>query len=248
MPSGIRISSGKLPLVTGMTEVVMLETKGLNKTYGQGRKAVHAVRDVDLKLGRGERVYIHGPSGAGKSTLLHLMGALSRPSKGEVIFEGRDIYRMGDVRRSRLRNRSFAFVFQFYHLLPELNVLENIMLPARMAGSRSLGKVQESANELLDRIMMSQRKRHRPGQLSGGEAQRVAIARALINDPHVLFCDEPTGNLDSAMSDEIYRLILRISEEKKMSVVVVSHQDIVEGFYHTEYYMKDGVLSAKEIR
>jgi len=219
----------------------MIEAKDLDKTFGRGARAVHAVRGVELAVGKGERVYIHGPSGAGKSTLLHLLGGLSRPTSGSVTCGGRDIYRLSDRKRSRLRNRNFGFIFQFYHLLPELNVLENVMLPARIRGGRG-GEALRKAKDLLATVRMDGRLRHRPSQLSGGEAQRTAIARALINSPEALFCDEPTGNLDSEMSAEIYSLIRELSDRENMSVILVSHQEVIEGFFHTEYFMRDGTL------
>jgi len=222
----------------------ILRTEGVSKNYRRGMEEVHAVRHVDLAVGCGERVYIHGPSGAGKSTLLHMLGGLARPTSGKVLLKERNIYSMGDRSRSSLRNRCFGFIFQFYHLLPELNVLENVLLPARMRGGQSPGSMRKKAMEIIERVKMEARIKHRPSQLSGGEAQRTAIARALVNSPDVLLCDEPTGNLDSEMARGIYELLLDISREKGMSVVVVSHQDVIRGFYNTEYMMKDGVLSA----
>jgi len=222
--------------------MTLLKTEELSKNFRRGMETVHAVREVSFEVGAGERVYIHGPSGAGKSTFLHVIGALARPTGGKVFLKGKNIYTMSDRRRSALRNRSFGFIFQFYYLLPELNVLENVMLPARIKGGESSGRIKARAVDIIERIRMKERIKHRPGQLSGGEAQRVAIARALINSPDLLLCDEPTGNLDSEMSENIYRLLLDISSERKMSVVVVSHQDVVKGFYHTEYFMKDGML------
>jgi len=221
----------------------MITALNIDKTFGQGAKAVHAVKGVDLEVREGERVYIHGPSGAGKSTLLHVLGALSRPSKGAVIFKDRRIYDLTDRERSRIRNRDFGFIFQFYHLLPELNVLENVMLPARIMGARSGRKIRLAALDILERVKMGHRLKHKPSQISGGEAQRVAVARALVNSPDILFCDEPTGNLDSEMSEDIYDLIRMVSEENGMSVVVVSHQSMVKGFFHSEYLMKDGALN-----
>ncbi len=220
----------------------MLTVENLDKTFKQGSDKVHAVKDVDLTVRKGERVYIHGPSGAGKSTLMQVLGALSRPTKGSVTFRDRDIYELSDRRRSFLRNTSFGFVFQFYYLLPELNVLENVMLPAMIKGRSSGREIKGRAMELLRTVNMEERSKHRPSQLSGGEAQRTAIARALVNSPDILFCDEPTGNLDSEMSVRIYDLIYRISEENGMSIVVVSHQGLNRDFYHTEYLMKDGTL------
>ncbi|MEA3490064.1 MAG: ABC transporter ATP-binding protein [Candidatus Omnitrophota bacterium] len=222
--------------------IKMIVAENINKNFRQGTKTVHAVRDVGLSIRKGERAYIHGPSGAGKSTLLQVLGGLCRPTKGTVMFRESDIYRISDGRRSRLRNSGFGFIFQFYHLLPELSVLENVMFPAMIKGGRSRKNLRSRATEILETVKMSDRLRHRPSQLSGGEAQRTAIARALVNRPDVLFCDEPTGNLDSEMSDQIYKLLLDISEKNGMSVVLVSHQEVIKGFFHSEYFMKDGIL------
>lgn len=219
----------------------MLRAEKIDKTFRQGTKTVNAVRSTGITVSEAERVYIHGPSGAGKSTLLQIFGGLNRPTSGRMLFRGEDIYAVSDIRRSRMRNRNFGFIFQFYHLLPELSVLENVMLPAMIAG-RGRKNIKERALSLIERVGLTGRMKHRPSQISGGEAQRTAIARALMNGPEVLFCDEPTGNLDSAMSAQVYSLIKDISDENGMSVVVVSHQEIIEGFADSEYIMKDGVL------
>jgi ABC-type lipoprotein export system ATPase subunit len=220
----------------------MIEAKGISKIYRQGLRELHAVEKADISIAEGERVYIHGPSGAGKSTLLHMLGGLDVPSGGGITFRGTDIYRLSDGKRSRIRNARFGFIFQFYHLLPELTVLENVMLPAMIKGRLSRKEIRSRAEGLIERIGMSGRTAHKPSRLSGGEAQRTAIARALVNLPEVLFCDEPTGNLDSIMSGEIYDLLKRISGESGMSVVVVSHQEVGKDFFHSEYAMKDGKL------
>ncbi len=220
----------------------MIVAQNINKVYKQGFRSVHAVKEADIRVDEGERVYVHGPSGAGKSTLLHVLGALDKPTAGKVSFREKSIYALSDRKRSSLRNRNFGFIFQFYHLLSELNVLENVMLPAMIKGGASSGKIKSRAKGLLDMVGMSDRLKHRTHQISGGEAQRTAIARALVNSPDVIFCDEPTGNLDSKMSEEIYDLLYKISEASGMSVVVVSHQEVEKDFFHTEYYMKDGVL------
>lgn len=224
----------------------MIEAKAINKVYNEKTKAVHAAIDVSLKIERGMRVYIHGPSGAGKSTLLHMLGALSTPTSGEVFYGQRNIYSISDRKRSAVRNSSFGFVFQFYHLLPELTVLENVMLPAMIKGGERTSSVRKRAGELLSSVGMEKRVSHTPGELSGGEVQRVAIARALINEPEVLFCDEPTGNLDSEMGKEIYSLIRALSEKRDMSVLVVSHQDVERDFFDAEYFMKDGRVEEAE--
>ncbi len=220
----------------------MIQAENLSKNFKQGRTSVHAVEGVSLLIEKGERVYVHGPSGAGKSTLLHMLGALSVPTSGSLKFDGKDVYALSDAKRSRIRNRNFGFIFQFYHLLPELNVMENVMLPAMIRGGRSKRVIRDASRELLDSVGMLDRLKHRPNQLSGGEMQRVAIARALVNSPEALFCDEPTGNLDSEMAREIYLVLLEVSRDKNMSVIVVSHQGVGKDFFHTEYFMKDGFL------
>ncbi|MBL7073212.1 MAG: ABC transporter ATP-binding protein [Candidatus Omnitrophica bacterium] len=219
----------------------MIIAKDVNKNYMQGGKRICAVESADITLGKGERVYIYGPSGAGKSTLLHILGGLSRPDQGEIKFRGgKNIYEMSDQKRSRLRNKHFGFIFQFYYLMPELTVLENVMLPALIEASLPAKRIKDRGEQLLKTVRMDKRSDHKPRQLSGGEIQRAAIARALINSPDVLFCDEPTGNLDSEMRQEIYGLIKEISCKNGMSVIVVSHHALVEDFFHNEYFMKDG--------
>ena len=220
----------------------MIIAENINKIFRQGTRDIHAVRNADLGVDRGERVFVRGPSGAGKSTLLQVLGGLSRPTGGRVTFRDMDIYGISDGKRSALRNGHFGFVFQFYHLLPELSVVENVMLPALIRGGQSFSWTRRRAAELLKTVGMADRMGHRPAQLSGGEAQRTAIARALVNAPDVLFCDEPTGNLDSKMSKEIYSLIRGISEAEGMSVIVVSHQTPGDDFFRSEYIMTDGVL------
>jgi ABC-type lipoprotein export system ATPase subunit len=220
----------------------MITVEKLNKAFKQGDKTVHAVRNVNVKIRKGERVCIHGPSGAGKSTLLHMLAGLSKPTSGSINFQEKEIYGLSDRKRSALRNMSFGFIFQFYHLLPELNVLENVMLPAMIKGDRPPREIKARAISLLERVKMGDRLKHKPSRLSGGEAQRTAISRALMNSIDVLFCDEPTGNLDSEMSRDIYTIIRNISKEKDMSVVVVSHQTVPDDFSHVEYVMTDGVL------
>ncbi|MFH1394728.1 MAG: ABC transporter ATP-binding protein [Candidatus Omnitrophota bacterium] len=225
----------------------MLKAENVTKIFRQGIKDISAVSDANLHIAKGERVYIYGPSGAGKSTLLHMLGGLTRPTSGEVIFPGKkNIYEMSQNRRSYIRNRHFGFVFQFFYLLPELNVLENIMMPAVIRGEENKKTIRTRANELLKIVRMDERVLHKPAQLSGGESQRVAVARALINLPDILFCDEPTGNLDSELRQEIYSLIKKISEKRKMSIVVVSHHLLNDDFFHSEYLMRDGKIEKKK--
>lgn len=226
----------------------MIVAKGVSKSYMQGAKRICAVKSAGITLGKGERVYIYGPSGAGKSTLLHMLGGLGSPDQGEIKFRGgENIYEMSDRKRSRLRNKHFGFIFQFYYLMPELTVLENVMLPALISASLPVKIIKERARQLLKTVRMDKRSDHKPRQLSGGEVQRGAIARALINSPDILFCDEPTGNLDSEMRQEIYGLIKGISRKNGMSVIVVSHHALEEDFFHNEYFMKDGRIERVEV-
>ncbi len=224
----------------------MIKVEKVFKKYRQGSIFVEAVKETDITVEKGERIFIYGPSGAGKSTFLNMLGGLSRPSGGRVVFNGIDLYRSFDRRRARIRNRSFGFVFQFYHLLPELNVLQNVMLPAMIKGDLGRRKIKNKAEELIEKVGLKDREKHRPKQLSGGEGQRTAIARALVNSPEILFCDEPTGNLDSENSKRIYSLICDISDNEDMTVVIVSHQEIDRKMITVEYEMIDGILNKRD--
>lgn len=227
---------------------ILLSAKNLSKEFCLGKSAIKAVKSVSLDIEKGSRTAITGPSGAGKSTLLHMLGGLDTPTEGSVIFSGRDIYRLGDRERSGIRNKKIGFVFQFYHLLPEFTVLENVIMPGiiRGKGSGSRVKVKQKAELLLGRMDLGHRIKHTPRELSGGEAQRVSIARALINDPDLLLCDEPTGNLDSAMGSQIYGILFEIAREKNMSMVVVTHQENNISRFDSVFHIKDGELSSKE--
>ena len=207
----------------------MLKAEGLYKSYRMGEAEVNVLKGVDLGVRRGEFLAIVGASGSGKSTLLHILGALDRPDKGVVRFEGRDLSRMTYRELNRFRNKRVGFVFQFYHLLDELSVLENVFLPA-MAGKSIVGWLgcrrwaKSRASDLLSRLGLGERAEHKPYQLSGGERQRVAIGRALMNEPRLLLADEPTGNLDSATGNAI----LRVFEELNMAgqtIVMVTHDE-----------------------
>jgi len=203
----------------------MITLKHVSREYGDGEKAVSAVRDVSVEIVPGTLVTIVGASGSGKSTLLHLMGALDRPTSGQVLLEGKDLGAMSDDDRTLVRRDRIGFVFQFFNLLPTLTAAENVALPARLAG-RPGGKTKSRAAELLARVGLSARADHRPDQLSGGEMQRVAIARALMMDPPLLLADEPTGNLDSSTGVSILDL-LRGAVEAHRTVVLVTHDPSV---------------------
>ncbi|MFH0935427.1 MAG: ABC transporter ATP-binding protein [Candidatus Omnitrophota bacterium] len=222
----------------------MLEAKNIHKVYNNGKKELPVLRGIDLKIAKGDFAAIVGPSGAGKSTLLHILGGLDLPSQGEVIFQEENIYKLKDNLLSRVRNKKIGFVFQFYHLLSEFTVLENVLMPvliSREPGVRS-PQIKEKALQLLDRVGLSERAQHFPNQLSGGEKQRVAIARSLINRPQLLLCDEPTGNLDSRTGDEIISLIKQINKGEEMSVLLVTHNQALAEAADRIYHLRDGIL------
>jgi len=219
----------------------MLAARDLCKTYKEGPKEIRALGGIDLEVKRGEILAVIGPSGAGKSTLLHLLGGLDSPTSGTVFLDDTDLYKLSDSARSKLRNRKIGFVFQFYHLLPELTALENVMLPA-MIGGASGAKSRETAARLLGAVGLSERLHHKPSRLSGGEAQRVAIARALVNSPEIVCCDEPTGNLDSRMSEELCNLIKRLSREKGQTFVIVTHEPALARAADRILNIKDGMI------
>ena len=205
-----------------MTSSPLLETRGVVKSYQTGKRELTVLRGVNFSAQRGEFVALRGASGAGKSTLLHLLGGLDRPNRGEVIFCGENISQLSNPALAHLRNIKMGFVFQAYHLFPELNALENVCLPARMARVPAAEAMQR-AQDLLRRVGLAGRMDHRPTELSGGEQQRVAIARALINNPEVILADEPTGNLDSKTGDEIIDLLLTLRAEKQTTLIIATH-------------------------
>ncbi len=222
----------------------MLIAKNIHKIYNNGKKALHVLRGVDLSIEKAKFVAVVGPSGAGKSTLLHILGGLDAPTEGRVIFQQEDIYGLSDTAVSRIRNKSIGFVFQFYHLLPEFTVLENVVMPALISHEPqdTNHEPRKHALRLLEQVGLSKRTTHFPAQLSGGEKQRVAIVRGLINNPSLLLCDEPTGNLDSKTGDEIISLIKKINLENQMAVVLVTHNMELAKVADRVYSLKDGVL------
>jgi lipoprotein-releasing system ATP-binding protein len=211
----------------------LLAVTGLHKTYGKAPHRVPVLRGLDLEVQAGEFLSVVGASGSGKSTLLHLIGTLDHPDAGEVRLEGRRIDQLPSAERDRLRNATFGFIFQFYHLLPELNVLDNVLMPHMIALSlfgwlRERRALRRRAQELLDRVGLGHRLRHRPRELSGGEMQRAAVARALIAHPRVLLADEPTGNLDPGSGGEVVRLLRDLNRQDGLTILMVTHNlDIV---------------------
>lgn len=206
-----------------------LEAQGLSRSFvGGDGSELHILQGIDLAVQRGEAIAITGASGAGKSTLLHLLGALDRPTAGQVRVAGRGIETLEDEELAEVRNRHIGFVFQFHHLLREFTALENVMMPA-LVGGASPGEAASRARELLGEVGLSERSTHKPRQLSGGEQQRVAVARALVNQPLVLLADEPSGNLDTETSRRLHDLLFRLKEGRKLSLVIVTHNTDLAG-------------------
>ncbi|MFA5005531.1 MAG: ABC transporter ATP-binding protein [Candidatus Omnitrophota bacterium] len=220
----------------------MIEALAVCRSYKDSTASLDVLKDVNLKIGSNEFLAIQGPSGAGKSTLLHILGGLDEPSRGQVVFCGSDLYKLSDSQRTLLRNKKIGFVFQFFHLLPELSALENVLLPALFYSWWQRRQMKVYAEGLLRRLGLSGRLQHRPNQLSGGEQQRVAIARALINRPQVLFCDEPTGNLDSDNGRNILELIKSLKAETNFAVVLVTHDKDIASCADRVVHLKDGVI------
>ena len=216
----------------------MIVTENLSRTYGNGPHAVHALRGISLRIARGECAAIWGPSGSGKSTLLHVLGLLDSPTGGRYLLDGRDVTQLGDRRAAYLRNRAIGFVFQNFHLLPRLTALENVRLPLLYAGARD---ARARAAGALERVGLAERARHRPGELSGGEAQRVAIARALVKDPELILADEPTGNLDSSTGEHILELLGEING-RGVTMVIVTHDERVAQRTTRVIQVRDGTL------
>jgi ABC-type lipoprotein export system ATPase subunit len=201
---------------------LLLSAKAVHKTYFLGQRALEVLRGVDLEVIKGDFLALRGASGAGKSTLLHLLGGLDSPSLGEVWLAGRNLAGLSRRELAVVRNREVGFIFQAYYLLPELDALENVCLPARMART-SAREAEARGRELLARVGLRERTDHKPYELSGGEQQRVAIARALINQPELILADEPTGNLDSHTGEEIIDLLCALRDEKRTTLVMATH-------------------------
>ena len=200
----------------------LLSARGVHKRYELGRRTLDVLRGVDLAVAAGEFLALRGASGAGKSTLLHLLGGLDRPDAGEIWFGGQNLARINGRALAKFRSTKVGLVFQAYHLLPELDALENVCLPARIAGVDA-SPVEVRARDLLKRVGLSDRLDHRPAELSGGEQQRVAIARALISEPALILADEPTGNLDSRTGTEIIGLLCELQRERQATLIIATH-------------------------
>jgi len=219
----------------------MISSIDLHKVYKQGNREITALAGVTLDVQKGEFVAIMGPSGSGKSTFLHLIGGLDRPTRGEVLVDGRIISQMSDGEVTLLRRRKIGFIFQFFNLLPTLTAVENVMLPLVLDGQAE-GPTQARAGLLLKRVGLDDRRDHIPEELSGGEIQRLAIARALAFNPPILLADEPTGNLDSKTGEAVLELIRSINKDEGCTVVLVTHNREAAGLGDRIIYLKDGVV------
>jgi ABC-type lipoprotein export system ATPase subunit len=223
---------------------LLLSASGLEKTYFMGSRTLKVLRGVNLEIGRGDFVALRGASGTGKSTLLHLIGGLDTPNAGEILFHNEKLSAYSSRELTLFRNRRVGFVFQAYHLLPELTALENVSLSARIARI-SAGKAEKRARELLERVGLQRREDHRPAELSGGEQQRVAIARALVNDPELVLADEPTGNLDSKTGIEIIELLKSLRVERQTTLVIATHDEKVAAHAQRVIELVDGLIIDK---
>ena len=206
-----------------MSDKYIIQIKNLTKIFGDGVE-IKALDGINLDIERGEFLAIIGPSGSGKSTLLNQIGILDTPTSGTILLDGVDVTEMSDKQRSKTRNKQLGFIFQYHHLLPDFNALENVMMPLLISGVKS-SKAREIARRVLDEVGLGDRMDHRPNQLSGGQNQRVAIARALVNKPSIVIGDEPTGNLDSKASENIYELLRKLNREHNQTFILVTHDE-----------------------
>lgn len=217
----------------------IIEVAELYKTYMLGTVPVEILKEINLSVDKGDFITIMGPSGSGKSTLLYLIGGLDKPTSGKISIKGQDIAVLSDEEQSIMRRREVGFVFQFYNLVPNLTVEDNIMLPILLDGKK-IKNYRSKLNEILEVVELSDRKNHTPRELSGGQQQRVAIARALINEPDIILADEPTGNLDSKTSDEVMKLLQRINKDKGKTILQVSHSHETAKYGNRIVNVRDG--------
>ncbi len=222
-----------------MSEVI--KTAKLEKVYEKGRNKVHALKDVNLSVDKGEYISVRGPSGSGKSTLLHMLGCLDKPTSGLIVVDGMDVTKLNGGTLSEIRRDKIGFIFQSYNLLPVLNAIENVELPMECAGVPK-NERRKRAEHLLELVGLSDRANHRPDEMSGGEKQRVAIARALANEPAIILADEPTGNLDSETGEHIVELLGNLNDELGTTIIIVTHDDRIASLAKRKIRLKDGKI------
>ena len=220
---------------------IVLEAKNIYKHFTDGKTAVEVIRGLDLTVKEGEFISIVGSSGSGKSTLLHVLGGLDRPTEGMVFLNGKRFDNLGEAERGYLRNQYLGFVYQFHHLLPEFTALENVAMPLMLRDGTSYKKVKEQAEYLLNKVGLSHRLTHKPGELSGGERQRVALARALVTQPKLMLVDEPTGNLDRKTAVKIFELLQDLRAELNMAMLIVTHDEALAQSADIVKHMQDGL-------
>lgn len=217
----------------------VIEVSGLKKSFQKDDVVIDVLKGVDFTADRGEFITIMGPSGAGKSTFLHIVGTLDKPTEGKIFFDGQDIMTLSEDEESRFRNEKVGFIFQFYHLLQDFSVIENIMMPLLIRRVKP-AQAQAKAQAFLETVELTHRRNHKPGELSGGEQQRVAIARALINEPQVILADEPTGNLDRKTGRDVMHQILAIQKNLSATLILVTHDPEIGALGERELTMVDG--------
>lgn len=225
------------PLLTPRPALA-IEAREVERTYTIGENRIEVLKGVSLSVGRGESVFLVGPSGAGKTSLLYTLAGLERPNSGDVLINDRSLYRLGGLEQARVRNTCMGYVFQSFFLLPELTALENVMVPAMIRGRKS----KERAHTLLERVSLGARAGHLPTELSGGEQQRVAIARALMNDPEIIFADEPTGNLDTSNGVSVMNLLMDVARESQRTLLVVTHDNTLADLGDRTVTLVDGKI------
>lgn len=223
------------------TSNVVLSAQRLGKTFNDGRNQVEVLKGLDFSIHEGEFVSIIGASGSGKSTLLHILGGLDLPTSGEIILKGHAMNRLNETKRGNLRNQYLGFVYQFHHLLPEFDAIENVSIPLLLRENSTVEQAQQRAIDLLDKVGLKHRLTHKPGELSGGERQRVALARALVTQPAVVLADEPTGNLDRRTALDIMDLLKDLRSELNMAMLIVTHDDQLAHSADRILHMQDGL-------
>ena len=231
------------PADSAATNDIHLAVHDIRRSFRIGQRNIEVLRGVSLSVGRGELVFLVGASGAGKTTLLYTIAGLERPEAGTVFFEGQQLYTGSECQQARIRNERMGFIFQGYFLLPELTALENVLLPMRIDGRNDRATIT-AAEAVLERVGLSERKQHMPAELSGGEQQRVAIARAIVNNPTIVFADEPTGNLDSKTGEAIVDLLLALVRENQKTLVVVTHDARLAERGDRKVEIADGLLKS----